>query len=99
MILKALLPWKSMQMLRWWNVAVPQISFWGSHHLWSQWSPSILPSDAMPKLASRVYLEQLHLNEQLEQQCSQPQGDFVGQLLNLEVRGNLWWANSFDDVG
>ncbi len=48
----------------------------------------MLSSGTMPELASRVYLFHLLAHGQLEQQCSQPQDDFVGWLSNLKVRGN-----------
>jgi hypothetical protein len=43
----------------------------------------------MTKTGTCVFFVELRLHGQLEQQLSQPQGNFAGQALNLEIGQNL----------
>jgi hypothetical protein len=43
----------------------------------------------MTKTGPRVFFVELRLHRQLEQQHSQPQGNFAGQALNLKMGQNL----------
>jgi hypothetical protein len=51
-----------------------------------------------PYLASRVFLFEVLFHGQFEQQCSQSPDYFIGQWLNLEVRGKLRGAKMFQII-
>jgi hypothetical protein len=53
----------------------------------------------MTKTGPGVFFFELLFHGQPEQQCSQPQGNFVGQGLNLEMGWNLWWAVGAKKLG